>query len=65
IRVWSWVAQRPRLYALGARIAARYLRVQGGRRRMISHLPFGKGWTVGRDMPAPPGRTFRELYAKR
>jgi L-lactate dehydrogenase complex protein LldF len=65
IRVWSWVAQRPRLYALGARIAARYLRFQGGSVRMINHLPFGKGWTMGRDMPAPPGRTFRELYAKR
>jgi L-lactate dehydrogenase complex protein LldF len=65
IRMWSWVAQRPRLYALGTRIAARYLRFQGGGRRMIRHLPLGKGWTVGRDMPAPPGKTFRELYAKR
>jgi len=25
----------------------------------------GNGWTAGRDMPAPSGKTFRELYAMR
>ncbi|MCC6611601.1 MAG: iron-sulfur cluster-binding protein [Burkholderiales bacterium] len=65
IRVWSWLALRPRLYALATRIAARYLRFQGGGRRMIRHLPFGAAWTRGRDMPAPAGKTFRELFAKK
>jgi len=65
IRLWSWLAARPRLYALATRIAARYLRFQGGGRRMIRHLPFGAGWTLGRDLPAPPGTTFREQYARR
>jgi L-lactate dehydrogenase complex protein LldF len=37
----------------------------GGSERLIHRLPFGGGWTEGRDMPAPPGRTFRELYAAR
>jgi len=65
LRAWAWVAQRPRLYALGTRFAARYLRMLGGGQRMITHLPLGKGWTLGREMPAPQGRTFRELYAAR
>ena len=64
-RMWTWFAQRPRLYALATRVAARYMRLQGGSSRMISHLPLGKGWTLGREMPAPAGKTFRELYAKR
>ncbi|MCZ7565514.1 MAG: LutB/LldF family L-lactate oxidation iron-sulfur protein [Burkholderiales bacterium] len=65
IRAWSWLAQRPRLYASVTRMAARYLRFLGGGRRRISRLPFGGAWTRGRDMPAPEGRTFRELYARR
>jgi hypothetical protein len=37
----------------------------GGRKRLIEYLPFGSGWTGGRDMPAPEGRTFRALYERR
>jgi len=33
------------------------------RNGMIRKLPLGSGWTDERDMPAPAGRTFRELYA--
>jgi L-lactate dehydrogenase complex protein LldF len=43
----------------------RVLRSLGGRERIIHKLPLGGGWTEGRDMPAPAGRTFRELYAAR
>ncbi|HLB13795.1 MAG TPA: lactate utilization protein B [Burkholderiales bacterium] len=65
IRVWSWVAQRPRLYAFAARWAARTLWLLGGRAGRIRRLPLaGAGWTIGRDFPAPQGKTFRDLYAK-
>jgi len=65
LRVWSWVAQRPRLYAFATRWAARVLHLLGGRAGRIRRLPLaGAGWTVGRDFPAPQGKTFRELYAK-
>ena len=66
VRLWAWAACRPALYALGTRIGVRVLRTLAGPDGMIHRLPlFGAGWTTGRDMPAPAGRTFRELYAKR
>jgi L-lactate dehydrogenase complex protein LldF len=65
IRGWAWLASRPKLYALATRVGARLLSWVGGKDRMIHRLPLGGGWTEGRDMPAPPGRTFRDLYANR
>jgi L-lactate dehydrogenase complex protein LldF len=65
LRAWGWVAGRPALYALATRIAARALAGMGGRSKLIHNLPLGAGWTGGRDFPAPQGRTFREMYAKR
>jgi L-lactate dehydrogenase complex protein LldF len=65
LALWGWVAQRPALYAMMAALGARVLALAGGSRGTIRSLPFGGGWTDGRDLPAPPGRTFRELYAKR
>lgn len=64
LALWSWLAQRPSLYALATRIAARIGRRMGGEQRVIHRLPAG-GWTAERDFPAPQGRTFRELYAER
>jgi len=64
-RLWAFAATRPRLYALATAIAVRALKLMGGAAGRISKLPLGAGWTLGRDMPAPQGRTFRELYARR
>jgi len=65
LRAWAFAARRPRLYALLTRIAARAMKLMGGAKGSISRLPLGSGWTLGREMPAPEGRTFRELYAAR
>jgi L-lactate dehydrogenase complex protein LldF len=65
LKTWSWVAQRPALYALAARIGVRVMKAMGGREGMIHKLPVGAGWTDGRDMPAPAGKTFRDLYRQR
>jgi iron-sulfur cluster protein len=62
LTVWGFLALRPGLYSLATKLAVRVLE-RGGRRRAISRLPFAHGWTATRDMPAPAGRTFRELYA--
>jgi L-lactate dehydrogenase complex protein LldF len=65
LRLWAWFARRPALYALSSRLGVRFLRALARPDGTIGKLPLGSGWTLGRDMPAPAGRTFRELYAKR
>jgi L-lactate dehydrogenase complex protein LldF len=47
---------------VATKIGVRVLKRWGGRDGLIHKLPVGAGWTEGRDMPAPAGRTFRELY---
>jgi L-lactate dehydrogenase complex protein LldF len=65
LRLWSWAALRPKVYAFGARMGARMLAMMGGRDGQIHRLPLGGGWTDYRDMPAASGRTFRDLYRER
>ncbi|HUU72399.1 MAG TPA: LutB/LldF family L-lactate oxidation iron-sulfur protein [Burkholderiales bacterium] len=66
IGAWAWLASRPALYGLATRIAARIGKFAGGKDSMLHRLPFaGREWTRGRDLPAPRGRTFREIYAAR
>jgi L-lactate dehydrogenase complex protein LldF len=62
LAVWSWVALHPGLYAFGAKVGVRVMKWWGGSEGLIHALPIGGGWTDGRDLPAPAGRTFRELY---
>ena len=63
ISVWSFFIIRPALYAFASRIGARVAALMGGKEKLIHSLPGIDGWTQGRDMPAPAGKTFRELYA--
>ncbi|WP_250476516.1 lactate utilization protein B [Caballeronia sp. INML1] len=62
LAAWGYLVKRPAAYALFTKLVVRVLERMGGERKAISRLPFGKGWTGTRDMPAPVGRTFRELY---
>ncbi|MHB8535553.1 MAG: LutB/LldF family L-lactate oxidation iron-sulfur protein [Sulfuricaulis sp.] len=65
LRLWSWMAQRPKVYAGFTRMAARMLNWAGGREKRLRRLPGVSGWTRERDLPAPAGRTFREMYRSR
>ncbi len=66
LALWSWAARHPALYGFGTKLAVRAMKAWAGRDGMIHKLPVGGAWTEGRDLPAPEGRTFRELYrAKR
>ena len=64
LRAWAWVAQRPWAYAFATRWAARALRLLGGRTGRIRKLPGARGWTLGRDFPAPQRATFRDQYKR-
>jgi L-lactate dehydrogenase complex protein LldF len=48
-----------------AALGARLLAMAGGNAKSVRSLPLASGWTDGRDLPAPEGKTFRELYADR
>ena len=65
LEAWSWLARRPALYGACTKLGVRMLRRLADRNGMIHRLPFGRGWTAERDMPAPAGKTFRELYRAR
>ncbi|MGH8753124.1 MAG: LutB/LldF family L-lactate oxidation iron-sulfur protein [Burkholderiales bacterium] len=65
LKIWAWAALYPGIYAVLTRIAARILKVLAGEEKLLHYFPGGHGWTDGRDMPAPEGRTFRELYQDR
>ncbi|RZI41280.1 iron-sulfur cluster-binding protein [Herbaspirillum sp. HC18] len=65
LTVWAFVAKRPALYRLATGIGVRFMRMMAGGRKTISKLPFAGGWTDYREMPAPSGKTFRELYKQR
>ncbi len=62
---WAWLARHPRLYQFGTRFAMRALGNLGARRGRFKRLPLAGGWTKYRDLPAPQGQTFQELWAER
>ncbi len=65
LTLWAFVAKRPALYRLATKIGVRFMHAMAGGKKTISKLPFAGGWTDYREMPAPPGKTFRELYKQR
>ncbi|RCK53953.1 (Fe-S)-binding protein [Thalassospira profundimaris] len=64
IRLWAWFASRPALYGKATGLAARILKSIGGRKQKIGKLPLASGWTDIRDLPAPQGKTFKQLWAE-
>ncbi len=61
LAVWGFLATRPKLYRLAVRCVSGLLAMWGGSARKIRQLP--GGWSDGRDMPTPSGKTFRDWYA--
>ncbi len=64
LAIWGWIAQRPSLYRLVTKVAAKSLKLLAGKKGRLKSVPFGAGWTAGRDLPVPEGETFFARYAK-
>ena len=62
---WGMLARRPALYQLATRLGVNILGLAGGKRGRFKSLPLAGGWTQGRDLPAPEGRTFQQLWTAR
>ncbi|HJP23001.1 MAG TPA: LutB/LldF family L-lactate oxidation iron-sulfur protein [Alphaproteobacteria bacterium] len=65
LKLWAWFARRPRLYRLATGLAARVLHNMALGRGRFSALPLVGGWTGGRDLAAPEGRTFMAAWKRR
>jgi L-lactate dehydrogenase complex protein LldF len=63
LKVWAFAARRPRLYHALAGVVVPILARRAGARGRFTRLPFAKAWTGTRDLPAPEGKTFQQLYA--
>jgi L-lactate dehydrogenase complex protein LldF len=62
--LWAFTATRPRIYHVLMRLAAAGLGTFGRARGSFRSLPLAGGWTRHRDLPAPQGRTFQQLWAE-
>lgn len=63
--LWAFFAKRPRLYQFATGIAMRVLGNLGGSKGRFRRLPLARGWTKYRDLPAPAGQTFQEMWAEK
>ncbi len=62
--LWAFFARRPRLYHLATRLTIRVLGRLGARKGRFAWLPLAGGWTRHRDLPAPQGKTFQQMWAE-
>jgi L-lactate dehydrogenase complex protein LldF len=65
LKLWAFLALRPPLYHFLYAIAAQVLGLLGKRHGSFFNLPLAGAWTSTRDMPAPQGRSFQELWHER
>jgi len=61
LKAWRYFATRPKLYHAAEQVAVRVLSALA-RNGRIRRLPLAGAWTDARDLPAPAGRTFLELW---
>lgn len=65
MQLWAWAMERPRIYALGGKLArlGQKLWARHGWIHKVPVFPVSR-WTDGRDFPALARQTFRERWKK-
>lgn len=63
--LWAFGANHPKLYRFGSDFMMRVLSWRARKSGRFQSLPFAKGWTKYRDLPAPQGASFQTQYKKR
>lgn len=63
--LWAWFAKRPEAYRLATGLGVKALKLWARGKGAFASLPFAGGWTAGRDLPVPQGKTFMAQYAER
>ncbi|MCP5085145.1 MAG: iron-sulfur cluster-binding protein [Alphaproteobacteria bacterium] len=63
--VWAWFAQRPKLYQRVTALASRLLKWRAGSKGRMKNVPLADGWVKYRDLPAPQGKTFQQMWKER
>jgi L-lactate dehydrogenase complex protein LldF len=64
LALWSLIARRPRLYHLAARLGVAVFGAIGRTKGAFRRMPLAGEWTRHRDLAAPQGRTFQQLWAE-
>ena len=65
IKVWAFLAKRPKLYRMATTAAIGGLGLLGANRGRFHWLPLATAWTGQRDLPAPQGKTFIQRWQNR
>ena len=65
VAAWAFFAKRPWIYGISARLAMRLLELLARKRGRLANFWLARGWTDGRDLPAPEGETFQVLWRSR
>jgi L-lactate dehydrogenase complex protein LldF len=65
LNLWAYAARHPRLYRTLASFAIPLLSRLAKRQGRIRSFPLAGGWTRHRDLPAPQGKTFQQMWRDR
>lgn len=60
---WAFLARRPKLYQLAMQLGVGVLALLGRKRGRFRRLPLASGWTAARDLAAPQGKTFQQMWS--